>query len=401
MTTAMPPISAADDKPIDNLRIRFWGVQGSCPMFPEPHEVEEYRWMVAQDALQRALRDVRQKAAGGTAAMERLIAMADDDAALMKYLRKLGASELPVYGGETTCVSVETPEGNVLMLDGGSGIRNGSKHLIENWGDRSRLLYLLASHGHLDHRSGLPFSQFCFVRPAFDIQIYGTRSFLGALDQGYGILSRQITQQMYYDDPIDYRIMSASFEGIEIPSGEEPADDEISHPWRVHEFDQPIQIGATTVTPFDVYHGPTRCLAYKIVHGSKTFVFCTDHELRHGTDPLDPRQQKSLAAEARLIEHCQDADLAYFDGQYFLDEYFGRKRIGLTAAVPRMDWGHGCIEDVIARCRACRVKHTLIGHHDPERSWQDRIRMDHDLAQENTNGGYRIELAKSDVTIDL
>ncbi len=84
-----------------------------------------------------------------------------------------------------------------------------------------------------------------------------------------------------------------------------------------------------------------------------------------------------------------------------MDEYFGRKRIGLTAAVPRMDWGHGCIEDVIARCRACRVKHTLIGHHDPERSWQDRIRMDHDLAQESVDGGCQIELAKSDVMIDL
>lgn len=396
MSTANPA-SPSEERPIDNLRIRFWGVQGSCPMFPEPHEVIEYRWQVARDALQRALRDMRDKSQGGTAAMQRLIGMADDNAALMKYLHGLGASELPVYGGETTCVSIETSEGNVLMLDGGSGIRNGSKHLIDSWGDKPRTLYLLASHGHLDHRSGLPFSQFCFVRPPFDIQIYGTRSFLGALDQGYGILSRQITQQMYYDDPIDYRIMSASFEGIEIPSSEETTDDAGSHPWRVHEFDQPIQIGSTKVTPFDVYHGPTRCLAYKIQHGGKTFIFCTDHELRHGTDPLDPRQQRSLAAEAHLIEHCQDADLAYFDGQYYLEEYYGRKRIGLTAAVPRMDWGHGCIEDIITRCQACRIKRTLIGHHDPERTWQDRIKIDGDLKKEPC----QIELAKSDMVIDL
>jgi phosphoribosyl 1,2-cyclic phosphodiesterase len=390
------------EKPIEDLRIRFWGVQGSCPMFPEPHEVEEYRWMVAQDALQRVLRDLRQKGSdGGAGAVERLLAITDDRAALMTYLRTLGASELPVYGGETTCVSIETAEGNVLMLDGGSGIRNGSKRLIDNWGNRERTLYLLASHGHLDHRSGLPFSQFCFVRPPFDIKIYGTRSFLGALDQGYGVLSRQITQHMYYDDPIDYRIMSASFEGIEIPSSEEPADDVLSHPWRVHEFDEPIKIGSTTITPFDVYHGPTRCLAYKIQHGGKTFIFCTDHELRHGTDPLDPRQQKSMAAEARLIEHCQDADLGYFDGQYFLEEYYGRRRIGLTAAVPRMDWGHGCIEDVMARSHACRIKHTLIGHHDPERTWQDRIRIDGELAMETAKGGCRIELAKSDLVMDL
>ena len=109
----------------------------------------------------------------------------------------------------------------------------------------------------------------------------------------------------------------------------------------------------------------------------------------------------SRKAEARLVEICQDADVAYFDGQYFLEEYFGRKRIGLTAAVPRMDWGHGCIEDVIARCRQCRIKHAVIGHHDPERSWQERFRMDHDLAEESKKSACRIELGKSDVMIDL
>jgi hypothetical protein len=374
-------------------------VQGSCPMFPEPHEVEEYRWMVAQDALQRVLRDLK---SGGTS-IERLLTMAEDDAAVLKHLQQLGRSELPVYGGETTCVSVETPEGDVIVLDGGSGIRNGSKHLIENWGLRARKLYILASHGHLDHRSGLPFSQFCFVRPAFDIQIYGTRSFLYALDQGYGIFSRRISRQMYYDDPIDYRIMSATFAGVEIPADENIEDDEgaVSRPWSMHGANEPIRIGATTVTPFDVYHGPTRCLAYKFEHGAKSFVFCTDHELRHGPDPADPKQAKSLAAEARLIEMCQGADLAYFDGQYFLEEYFGRKRIGLTAAVPRMDWGHGCIEDVIARCKACNIKRALIGHHDPERSWQERIRMDQELAANEKMNGRPIELAKSDTMIDL
>jgi phosphoribosyl 1,2-cyclic phosphodiesterase len=347
------------------------------------------------------LRDLRQTSRTGAASLDQLLAIANDDAELIAYLRSLGKSELPVYGGETTCLSVETAEGNVLMLDGGSGIRNGSKHLIDNWGGRNRVLYLFASHGHLDHRSGLPFSQFCFARPPFDIRIYGTRTFLGALDQGYGIFSRTISKQMYYDDPIDYRIMSAKFQGVEIPNRDEPADAAETHPWTVHGLDAPIQVGSTTITPFDVYHGPTRCLAYKIQHGGKTFVFCTDHELRHGNDPTDARQQKSLAAEARLIEICQDADVAYFDGQYFLEEYFGRKRIGLTAAVPRMDWGHGCIEDVIARCRQCRIKHAVIGHHDPERSWQERFRMDHDLAEESKTGACRIELGKSDVMIDL
>jgi hypothetical protein len=205
---------------------------------------------------------------------------------------------------------------------------------------------------------------------------------------------------MYYDDPIDFRIMSAKFGGVEIPSDEVDDDDE-DRPWNVHGAGEPIRIGATTITPFDVYHGPTRCLAYKIQHGPKTFVFCTDHELRHGDDPTDPRQAKSLAAEARLVEICRDVDLAYFDGQYFLEEYFGRRRIGITAPVPRMDWGHGCIEDILVRCKTCNIKRALIGHHDPERSWQERIRIDHDLLTNREANGCAIELAKSDTMIDL
>jgi ribonuclease BN (tRNA processing enzyme) len=388
------------------MRIRFWGVQGSCPMFPEPHEVEEYKWVVAQDAIRRVLADIREASHGGPVTVEQLLGGLSDagPAALAAYQRKLGTPDLPVYGGETTCIIIETADDNVIVLDGGSGIRNGSKHMIRNWGDRPRTLHILASHEHLDHRSGLPFCQFCFVRPPFDVHVYGTGQFLNALDTRYGIYSRQITPQTYYDDPIDYRMMSAKFSGIEIPGTDgRPLDlgAAAPRPWDVHAANEPIRIGATTVTPFDVYHGPTRCLAYKIRHGPATFVFCTDHELRHGPDPADPRQARSLEADARLAAHCQDADLAYFDGQYFLDEYHGRRGIGVNAAVPRVDWGHGCIEDVIDRCRRCRVRHGLVGHHDPERSWQERIVLDRRLITESADGPCKIELAKSDMIVDL
>jgi ribonuclease BN (tRNA processing enzyme) len=304
-----------------------------------------------------------------------------------------------VYGGETTCIVVETADGNVIVLDGGSGIRNASKHMIRNWGDRPRSIDILATHEHLDHRSGLPFCQFCFSRPPFDIRIHGTRQFLVALDVRYAIYSHHITPQTYYDDPIDYRVMSANFSGFEIP-GEN--DGPPAQHWGRHPAGQTIRIGATEVTPFDVYHGPTRCLAYKIKHGDATFVFCTDHELRHGGEAADPKRLRSLAAEARLRAHCADADLAYFDGQYFLDEYHGKRGIGLSAAVPRIDWGHGCIEDAIERSRECRIRHTLIGHHDPERMWQERLSLDQKLlAEHGPESPQRIELAKSDMVIDL
>src|SRR5205807_3639644 len=104
VSASAPEGSAA----IRNLRIRFWGVQGSCPLFPEAHEVEEYKSLVARDAIRRVIEDLRKKARAGSISMERSLnhPMSDDD--LAEYQRELGAADLPVYGGETTCVSIET-----------------------------------------------------------------------------------------------------------------------------------------------------------------------------------------------------------------------------------------------------------------------------------------------------
>lgn len=385
---------------VKNLRIRLWGVQGSCPLFPEVHEVEDYKTLVARDAIRRVLDDLSRRGNGRGLSAEELLRGPITDQNLASYQRELGVSDLPVFGGETTCVSLETSDGNVIVLDGGSGIRNASKYHLRHWGDRPRELFLLATHEHLDHRCGLPFCQFCYVRPGFRVKLYGTRQLLDALDQRYGLFSRQTTSQMHYDDPIDFRSMAASFDGIELATPDNQPSDDSQRPWRMQELGRLIRIGNTTVEPFDVYHGLTRCISYKIRHNGVTFVFCTDHELRHGPNENDPRQRQSREAEERLLRHCQGADLAYFDGQYFLDEYLGRKGIGATAAVSRIDWGHGCIEDVLRRCRECNIKHALIGHHDPERIWQERLELDQRLRTSDF-GACRVELAKSDMVIDL
>lgn len=390
--------------PVKNLRITFWGVQGSCPLFPEPHEVEEYKNQVFLYALGRVFQDLSTRLTNGHVRIEDLLGGPLNTSTLVAYQRKLGAPELPVYGGETTCISVETGDGHTILIDGGSGIRHCSKYLIPAWGDRPRELHILGTHEHLDHRSGLPFSQFCFTRPPFRLNVYGTRQFLSALDVRYGVFSRRITEHMHFDDPVDYRIMSASYRGTELRSFDEndsPAGNDAGLPWQVHDMRQPIFIGKTKITAFDVYHGATRCLSYKFQHNGVTFLFSTDHELRHGDNPDDPRQIRSLAAEARLRKESQGADLAYYDGQYLLEEYLGREKISSTSAVPRIDWGHGCVEDIVERARLCGVKRTFIGHHDPERSWQDRVKIDRYLLEERGKTGVQIELARSDVVLDL
>jgi len=400
----MQPSNSLPSTPLPpprNLRITFWGVQGSCPIFPNPYGIQEYSRRLAVYTLTKTFEDIRRKTMAGQVRIEDILGGPPTPEAIEAYQHRVGLPDLPFYGGETTCVEVETAEGNIIILDAGTGIRRCSIEIVSKWANRpERVLHLFGSHEHLDHRSGLTFSRFCYVdHNPFTIHVYGSYRFLHALDQHYGLFSRSTSELTYVDDPVDYKSMAASFKGVEFCCGDRTAAAKPRH-WDLRDIAQPIRIGSTTVTPFEVCHAIPCCLGYKIEHNGKSFVFCTDHELRRG-DPDDPRQKISAAAEERLCQHCANADVAYFDGQYFLDEYLGKKGIGSFPAVSRVDWGHGCVEDVIDRAIKCNIKHTFIGHHDPERVWVDRLDLDRHLVKFSEGKPYHIELADGDQMVEL
>jgi phosphoribosyl 1,2-cyclic phosphodiesterase len=324
---------------------------------------------------------------------------------------------LPKHSGDTTCVEIETSEGNIILLDAGSGIRRCALSIVDRWQNRAdRTLHIFGSHEHLDHRIGLTFSRFCYVENnPFNLHLYGCYQFLQAIDQHYGVFSRQISELTYMDDPVDFTMMSAKFTGTEICTGRagtparhpsRRASDQIKRYWPTRDL-TPIQIGKTTITPFEVYHVIPCCLGYKVEHEGKSFVFATDHELRRGAgnatggEANAERQKRSEEAEAMLRTVSQNVDLAYVDGQYFVEEYLGKKGIGSFPAMRRVDWGHSCIEDVIVRAQQCNVKRTLIGHHDPERDWPQREEMDRQLALMCLGKPNQIQLADADLVVEL
>lgn len=418
-TSALPHVQG----PVRRLRITLWGVQGSCPIFPTPVGIREYSRRVAVYTLTRALEELRRRADAdpeGRVSLRDLIEGPVTRSTIEQFQRNvIGLPDLPFYGGETTCIEVETNEGNKLIFDAGSGIRRCSLEVVQQWAEREdRTLHLFGSHEHLDHRMGLTFARFCYVggdRP-YTLHVYGGARFLGALDDHYGLFSRRIGERTYVDDPVDFTMMPARFVGHElrpepveggaaccaaarnaqgIANGRAPGCCDVLPVGR------PIRIGRTVVTPFEVYHAIPLCLGYKVEHDGATFVFATDHELRRGPDPSDERQRRSEAAEATLMAHCRDADLAYVDGQYFLEEYLGNQPVGSGRPVPRIDWGHSCVEDVVDRAFRCNTRRTLIGHHDPERTWPDRLEIDRQLSRLSRGRPNRVQLADSDTVIDL
>ncbi|MBI4458887.1 MAG: MBL fold metallo-hydrolase, partial [Acidobacteria bacterium] len=61
------------------------------------------------------------------------------------------------YGGNTPCVEVRTPQGNILILDGGSGLRLLGKQLLTEFGHKSLEACMFFTHFHWDHIQGIPF----------------------------------------------------------------------------------------------------------------------------------------------------------------------------------------------------------------------------------------------------
>jgi phosphoribosyl 1,2-cyclic phosphodiesterase len=384
------------------LRIYFYGTQGSGSVFPSRAERQAVQRRTEVELLERIFDDLARRAdnAGRIgASVEEILGGAPSPQTLAAYAARFNVPEPRVYGGWTTCVRIETSDGYEIVFDCGSGFRNCARDLQAKWGSRhERHLYLFGSHSHLDHTEGFDQAAVCFD-PRNHLHIYGNHQFLRALDFNLGIFSRQVAPSVQgVQTPIFYGVMPAHFEACII--GEPPL--EASGPSlhaSLHPLSDPIRLGGTTITPFEVYH-PAPCLAYRVEHDGRVFVFCTDHELWHG-DEANAAYATSREAEARVIAHATDADLLYRDGQYLRAEYDGLMGIGGSGAIPRAGWGHSCIEDVIDMATACRVKHTLVGHHDPNRDWSERNWLDESMLRRTGQTDSRVEFARAETVFDL
>jgi len=389
---------------VADLRVQLYGIQGSGSIFPSRAERAAQRAQSDYELLRLVFEDVAriaQERGGLPDSVEELIGGPIDRKTLAAYRARFELPEPRVYGGWTTCIHVETADGHDIVFDCGSGFRNCARDLQDKWGDRpERHLHLFGSHSHLDHTEGFDQAAVCFDSRNH-LHVYGNRQFLRALDFNLGIFSRQVDRAVQgVQTPIFFGVMPATFHGCVIgrTTDQAPAD-QPSLNADTHDISEPFHIGATKITAFEVFH-PAPCLAYRVEHGGKVLVFCTDHELWHG-DPDHPSAAESRAAEARLVEHAAGADLLYRDAQYLRVEYDGLKGIGMSGAIPRAGWGHSCIEDVIEMAVASGIRQVLLGHHDPNRDWSERNWLDESIGRRMSGERTQIEFARAETVFEL
>lgn len=224
------------------------------------------------------------------------------------------------YGGNTVCVEARLADGSVLILDGGTGMRELGKVLLAE--DHRAPLSLLFTHVHIDHIIGLPF---------------------------FGPLWRRETTVNIYPLANDAHREStrrrALFDGVHFPvhGSEIPARMDLVEPgegaWR---------IGSAMVRRIALNH-PGGSQGFRIDDDDgSSIAYLTDNELM-------PAGSASAATE-RLARFAEGASLLIHDTQY--DE-------------PEMDhkrgWGHSSLESVLNLGRMAETRHLVLFHHDPDR----------------------------------
>lgn len=315
--------------------ITYWGVTGTLTAPLRPPEVTAKIALAVQRLIERGrLADLRP----GPDLAEAVRAAVQDG---------LTFAERATFGGNTTCVEVQTPDA-LLILDCGSGLRELGIELRRRWNEPgytgSRAAHVLMTHPHLDHVLAIP-----YVGPFYDrrnhFTLWGSRVVLDSLA---AVLSPESTLSHTYFPP-SYDLMTALKGFRELKAGED------------------FHIGSTRIRTRELNH-PGGCLAYRLENAGRVFVFATDHE-------------QSEVPDRQLAEFAHGADVFYMDGQYLAAEYEGQK--GLTGEAPtdHRGWGHSTVEACARTAVAAAARELHLGHRDPTRTDGHLAEIEHFLQQ--------------------
>ncbi len=240
------------------------------------------------------------------------------------------------YGGNTTCVEVRA-DGELIVLDAGSGIRELGRALENEFGSRPIKLSLLITHVHWDHIQGFPFFV-PFYNDKNEIRIFG---YDGAEAGLHEILKGQMATPFFpvalYDLP--GKIHIEKLESMD------------------------FKIGSVRVRAKFVNH-PGGCVGYRLFTAAGSVAFLPDNEpydafKLHSAKShlLSPEQTRKRAEEERagLVKFLQGSDVLILDSQYTDQEY--QAHVG---------WGHGSLSSVVSLALDAAVRKLVLFHHDPE-----------------------------------
>jgi phosphoribosyl 1,2-cyclic phosphodiesterase len=220
------------------------------------------------------------------------------------------------YGGNTACVEVQC-DGERLILDAGTGIRELGMSLAKGAPERS---HILLTHTHIDHINGLP-----FFRPAYCHECHFEIWAGHLLRQGRNLkeVLATIMQTPYFPVPLDILHACVSFHDFE--SGE------------------PLEPVPGIAMRTCALNHPGGATGYRVDFRGRSMCYVTDTEHREG----EPDQT--------VLALIEGADLVIYDAAY-TDEEFPEKR----------GWGHSTWQEGVRLCEAAGAGRLVLFHHSPD-----------------------------------
>jgi len=220
------------------------------------------------------------------------------------------------YGGNTSCLEIRTDTNQILIFDGGTGIRLLGNELLNEFADRPINAHIFFSHFHLDHIQGVP-----FFRPLYNARNHFTFYFAGRRDANLVMdaLAGMMANPYF---PVDMSKLPCSRDYVDLVEGT-------------------FTVADTRILVLPLNH-PQGCAGYRIMQNNKVISYCTDFE--HGVDWSD-KNVRTLA---------KDADFLIIDSQYTPEEL--PEHIG---------WGHSSWEQSIRAGIESGAKRIALFHHDP------------------------------------
>lgn len=264
------------------------------------------------------------------------------------------------YGGNTTCVEVRA-DGEIIVLDAGSGIRSLGVALDKESRLEPIKLTLLITHAHWDHIQGLP-----FFGPVYDKKNEVLVRGYDGVDTSFTEIMTEPMKAPFF--PIAMRELSAKIDIQKLTEME-------------------FQVGKVQVRARFVNH-PGVCAGYRLFTSGGSVAFLPDHEpyrFLHSAKAsnLGPEETKKIAEKERtgLVEFLHGSDILILDTQYTDAEY--ETHIG---------WGHGSVSSVVSLALDAKVHRLMLFHHAPSHDDATLDKIVKDARQLVRESGKKLEI---------